>query len=80
MGEKVKYTKLYAPDGTLVEVEGEERAEVLKDRGYTSSKPKNPTVPAVQGNSAQAEIDRLTAENEKLKADAAEAAKTPTEK
>jgi hypothetical protein len=76
MGEKrPTFTKLYAPDGTLVEVEGEERATLLKEqRGYTTSKPRNPTKPAVQSNDAQAEIDRLTAENEALKAAAAKPA------
>lgn len=38
MAEK-KTVTLYAPDGTKVEV-SEDRAQVLKDRGYGTSKPK----------------------------------------
>lgn len=35
-----KTVTLYAPDGTKVEV-SEKRAETLKARGYTTSKPKD---------------------------------------
>lgn len=65
------WVKLYSPDGTQVEVK-ERRGEVLKGRGYTTSKPRT-TGRAKRGakdNSAelQAEIDRLREENEQLKA------------
>lgn len=39
MAEK-KTVTLHAPDGTAVEV-AEDRAEVLKERGYTTTKPKS---------------------------------------
>jgi hypothetical protein len=66
------YTKLYAPDGTHVEVEGEERAQVLKDRGYTDKKPRNPTGPATPAGDQTAELERLKAENEALRQQAAD--------
>ena len=69
-----KLVTLYNPDnGTEVEV-NEDRAEVLKDRGFTAKRARSYTGPNSQkrqgsDNSAelQAEIDRLKAENEALK-------------
>jgi len=74
--DRTKYVTLYHPENlTEVEVD-EDRAEVLKGRGYTTSKPRAPRgrkgasrLEQMNDNSAelQAEIDRLKAENEALK-------------
>lgn len=70
--DRQKYVKLYNPDhGTEVEV-SESRAKVLKDRGYTTSKPRIRKGMKV-GQSAddaelKAELERLRQENEELKA------------
>ena len=83
MSRAEKLVTLYNPNGTEVEV-NEERAKVLKDRGFTTSKPRKPAnsnlnnrKDAVSGaamSDLQAELDKMRAENEQLKADA-EAAK-----
>lgn len=73
MSRAEKLVTLYNPDhGTEVEV-NEERAEVLKGRGYTTSKPRirrgtKTGAKADDGNvELQAELERLRAENEALK-------------
>lgn len=76
--EKVTYVKLYAPDGTHVEVKGEGRAKVLKEqRGYTTSKPRNPTKPVNDPRyAADPAVDTRVAELEaELKAAQEELAK-----
>lgn len=60
-----KWVTLYSPGGTEVDVK-ESRAEVLKGRGYTTSKPRNPggrTRRAKDDNSAelQAQLDAANA-------------------
>jgi hypothetical protein len=76
--ERKKYFDLYAPDGTPVSVAGEDRAKLLQEqRGYTKSKPRNPTKPAYTGDTPEvarmrAELDALKVENEDLKAGAAD--------
>jgi hypothetical protein len=70
--DRQKYVTLYAPGGTEVEVP-EKRGEVLKERGYTTSKPRNPRTNNERRNKGdnsselQAEIERLKVENEALK-------------
>lgn len=69
--EREKLVDLYSTYGTQVTV-NEARAKVLKDRGYTTSKPRNPKLSneprgKQDGNSqalaeANAEIERLRAE------------------
>ena len=78
--ERQKYVTLYNPDnGTEVEVP-ESRAETLKGRGFTTAKPRNPgakrrkTQDGGDNSAMQAEIDRLTAENEAMKAEQAQTA------
>lgn len=76
---KEKFVDLYAPDGTQVEV-SEERAEILKGRGYTKSKPRNPTGPAAKTGDQSAELDALReqlAATEKERDEALKAATTP---
>jgi len=75
------WVDLYAPDGTPVSVldtaskdTPRGRVEVLKERGYTDKKPRNPKGPANTGDSPElaqmrAELEKLRAENEKLKSD-----------
>lgn len=60
MAERKKYVTLYNPDnGTEVEVD-EERAKVLKDRGYTDKKARNYTGPNNQKRSAGGQTDDTT--------------------
>lgn len=63
------WVKLYSPYGTEVEVK-EGRAEVLKGRGYTTSKPRN--VSRAKGRKAadnSAELESANAEIERLRAE-----------
>lgn len=67
--ERQKYVELYAPGGTQVEVP-EKRAEVLKDRGYTTSKPRNPRTNSSRRQADNsAELEAMRQENERLKAE-----------
>lgn len=65
--EKTQYFKLFAPDGTAVEVAGEGRAEELKkNRGYTTTKPRNPKGPVLSPDDQkaadlQAQLDEANA-------------------
>jgi hypothetical protein len=77
---KENWVKLFAPDGSPVEVldtsdkdNPRGRVEVLKERGYTTSKPRNPTKSANTSDSPElaqlrAEMEQLKAENDDLKA------------
>ena len=71
--DTTKNVTVYHPETLTPNDVSEERAEVLKARGYTTSKPRQPksgkTSQAADNSAAmQAEIDRLKAENESLKA------------
>lgn len=75
--ERKKYVTLYNPDhGTQVEVD-ENRAEVLKSRGYTTSKPRQ-IAKASRGKAAGPDprVAELEAELAQAKADL-EAATAP---
>ena len=79
MAKRETYVKLFAPDGTPVEVldtateENERgRVEVLKERGYTTSKPRNPKASTNTGDTPEMaklreELEAAKAENEALK-------------
>lgn len=60
MAERKKYVTLFNPDnGTEVEVD-EERAKVLKDRGYTDKKARNYSGPNSAKRSAGGQTDDTT--------------------
>lgn len=75
--DTTKYVKLYSPYGSEVEV-NEERGEVLKDRGYTTSKPRNLGKRA-KGNDDSARVAELEAQLAKANEDLAAATAPPAQ-
>lgn len=80
---KEKYVTLYAPGGTQVEV-NEARAEVLKERGYTTkapriSPPASRRAAAAGGADQSAELEELRQKLAKAEQERDEALKAATE-